>query len=192
MKFSRLALTLLCAALPLAQAAAPAPTNSPSGYILQGVPLVRQSYNACGPASLTEVLGYFGVSMTMDEVSRLTRPDDRSYMSAQAIVDFAPTVGMQARLYAGGTLQTVRQAIKNGLPLIALQAHVPQAGVVVPHWRVIVGYSDARRQVYLMDPLLGYVGMDYDDFSRVWANQRGQFAVMFPPALGKKVGQVIG
>ena len=163
-----------------------------SGYVLQGVPLVRQSYNACGPASITEVLGYFGLKIDMGQVSQLTRPDERAYMSGQAILSFAPLVGMQAKLYAGGNLNTVRSAIKNGLPIIALQSHIPQAGTVIPHWRVIVGYDDAKKAVYLMDPLLGYVGIGYNDFNRVWAAQRGQFAVMYPPKLAPTVKKAIG
>lgn len=186
-------LLLACAVLLAASSVdAAQPKNQPSGYILQGMPLVKQSYNACGPASITQVLGYFGLKVDMNQVSQLTRPDEKSYMSGQAIVDFAPLVGMQARLYAGGSLNTVRAAMKNGLPIIALQSHIPQTGTVIPHWRVIVGYDDAKGAVYLMDPLLGYVAMGYNDFNRVWADQRGQFAVMYPPKLGATVRRVIG
>lgn len=183
---------LLASAALIAGLSAQASAAPASGYILQGVPLVRQSYNACGPASITEVLGYFGLKVEMAQVSALTRPDDRAYMTGQAIVDFAPRVGMQARLYSGGTLNTVRSAIRSGLPIIALQDHIPEAGKVIPHWRVVVGYDDAKQAVYLMDPLLGYVGMGYADFSRVWAAQRGQFAVMYPPKLAATVKKAVG
>ncbi|SEI72230.1 Peptidase_C39 like family protein [Deinococcus reticulitermitis] len=165
---------------------------APAGYVLSGMPLVRQTYNACGPASIAQVLGYFGLEVSQGEISRLTRPNDRAYMTAQAIVDFAPLVGMEARLYAGGSLATVRAAIGRGLPLIALQSHIPEPGKVIPHWRVIVGYHDEDRQVYVMDPLLGYVALSYTDFNRVWADQRGQFAVLYPPALAATVKKVIG
>lgn len=156
------------------------------------MPLVHQTYNACGPASISQVLGYYGLNVSQADISRVTRASETSYMSAQAIVNFAPLVGMEARLYAGGSLSTVRAAIKNGLPLIALQSHIPQAGKVIPHWRVIMGYDDSAQLVYLMDPLLGYVTIGYADFNRVWADQRGQFAVMYPPRLSATVKKVIG
>lgn len=154
--------------LALALGVSPALAAPASGYVLDGVPLVRQTYNACGPASIAQVLGYYGLSLSQQEISRQTRASDRSYMTAQAIVDFAPQVGLGARLYSGGSLQTVRAAIKHGLPLIALQSHIPQPGKVIPHWRVVVGYDDAARLVYLMDPLLGYVALGFADFDRVW------------------------
>lgn len=163
-----------------------------SGYVLSGMPLVYQTYNACGPASITQVLGYYGIQKSLSEVSRATRKTERSYMSAQAIVNYAPTVGMEARLYTGGSLQTVRNAIVNRLPLIALQSYIKPDGTVIPHWRVVVGYDDARKQVYLMDPLLGYVLMSYDGFTRVWADQRGQFAAMYPVSLRQQVREVLG
>ncbi|MFT2718607.1 C39 family peptidase [Deinococcus sp. A31D244] len=199
MTFSaRLLLTLLCAALlPTGLAASPA-TQPPAqaakvpGYVLQGMPLVRQSYNACGPASITQVLAYFGRQVSMADVSRQTRPSDRSYMTAQAIVNYAPKVGMQARLFTGGNLNTIRSAIRAGLPIIALQSHITDTGTVIPHWRVLVGYNDATGQVYIMDPLLGYVAMRYSDMDRVWTDQRGQFAVLYPPTLAGTVRKVIG
>lgn len=163
-----------------------------SGYVLSGMPLVYQTYNACGPASITQVLGYYGIQKSLSEVSRATRKTERSYMSAQAIVNYAPKVGMEARLYTGGSLQTVRNAIVNRLPLIALQSYIKPDGTVIPHWRVVVGYDDARKHVYLMDPLLGYVLMSYDDFTRVWADQRGQFAAMYPVSLRQQVREVLG
>ncbi|WP_232337950.1 C39 family peptidase [Deinococcus arboris] len=165
---------------------------TPPGYVLKGMPLVRQTYNACGPASLTQVLGYFGLKVNMADVSRQTRPTERSYMSAQAIVRFAPQVGMEARLYSGGNLNTVKAAIRSGLPVIALQSHITAAGQVIPHWRVLVGYNDQSGQVYIMDPLLGYVAMRYSDMARVWADQHGQFALMYPPKLATTVKKVIG
>lgn len=186
MPFLRVILTLFV----LGTAAAAAPT--PTGYVLQGMPLVRQTYNACGPASISQVLAYFGLTVSQAEVSRHTRATERSYMTAQAIVTFAPKVGMEARLYSGGSLDTVRAAIRRGLPLIALQSHITAQGQVIPHWRVVSGYDDATRVVYLMDPLLGYVKMGYADFTRVWADHHGQFAVMYPPKLSGTVTEAIG
>ena len=37
-----------------------------------------------------------------------------------------------------------------------------------------------------------YVAMGYDDMNRVWADQRGQFAVLYPPSMAAKVKSVIG
>lgn len=165
--------------------------NLPSGYVLQGTVLVRQIYNACGPARITQVLEYYGIRITQAAVSAQTRPTSRSHMTARAIVDDAPQVGMEARLFRGGSVQTVRMAIRNGLPLIVLQTHV-SAGRKIPHWRVASGFDDDRRLVYIMDPLLGYVTMPYADFERVWADHQGTFAVLYPPALRDVVRRAIG
>ncbi|ACO45838.1 putative Peptidase C39, bacteriocin processing [Deinococcus deserti VCD115] len=183
----RVFVLLIFLILGTAHAAAPVP-----GYVLSGMSLVRQTYNACGPASITQVLAYFGLKMNMADVSRRTRPSETSYMTAEAIVRFAPQVGMEARLFTNGSLSIVKSAIKSGLPIIALQSHITDAGKVIPHWRVVVGYNDPTGQVYLMDPLLGYVSMGYADFARVWADQRGQFAVLYPPQLAATVRKVVG
>lgn len=164
----------------------------PAGYLLSGVPLVWQTYNACGPASVTEVLGYFGLSMRLADVSRLTRPHERAYMTAEAIVGFAPQVGMEAKLYVGGSIPTVRKSIQAGIPLIVLQDLVLPSGTIIPHWRVVVGYDDAAKTVYLMDPFLGYVLMQQSDFLRAWTPHRGQFALLYPPAMRDIVKRSVG
>ncbi|CAM3649389.1 C39 family peptidase [Deinococcus frigens] len=184
----RISLALLFVAVAPAQAA----QAPPPGYVLSGMPLIRQSYNACGPASLTQVLRYYGLNVDMATVSRFTRPSETSYMTAQAILDFAPRVDMEARLYSGGSINTMRTAIRNGFPVIALQTYVSPSGQVIPHWRVVVGFNDASAQAYLMDPLLGYVAMGYADFARVWADHHGQFALVYPPKFSATVRKVIG
>lgn len=189
---SFLALTLGAAlSVSAGPARAAAPAAVPTGYVLSGLPLVPQTYNACGPASIAQVMGYFGVAVTQQQVSVLTRKTPQSYMTAQALVNYAPRVGMNARLYASGTLAVVRTAVQNRLPLIALQ-DVTWQGHVVPHWRVIAGYDDAAQRVYLMDPLLGYVTISYAEFTRVWKVHRGQFAVIYPPAWHPLVLKVLG
>lgn len=168
-----------------------AANRAPTGFILSGVPLVRQTFNACGPASLTEVLAYYGISIELSTMSRLTRRTERSYMTAQAILDVAPTFGLEAQLYSGGSIQTIRQAIRVGLPLIALQNQPLASGQTVAHWRVVIGYDDASRTVYVMDPLLGYIAIPQQDFLTMWTPQRGQFAVMYPPTWRTTVRQAL-
>jgi hypothetical protein len=43
-----------------------------------------------------------------------------------------------------------------------------------------------------MDPLLGYVRMGYPDFTRVWADHQGQFAVLYPPEWRAAVTKAVG
>lgn len=159
-----------------AQAVAPAP----SGYVLSGMPSIHQTYNACGPASIAQVLGYFGVPMSQQQVSALTRASDRSYMTATNLVRFAPMVGMNARWYRGGSLSSVRSAVSHALPLIVLQ-EITWKSHSVAHWRVVTGYDDARGRVYLMDPLLGPVTVPFAEFLRGWSVHQGQFAALYPP-----------
>ena len=163
-------------AVPANQAA----QGAPVGYVLMGMPLVVQSYNACGPASITQVLNYFGVPVKMKEVSLATRPTERSYMTAQAILDYVPSQGLEAKLYRGGSVQALRAAVTMRLPLIVLQ-NQKLDGKTFPHWRVAVGFDDARREVYVLDPLLGSLKMPYQRFEEAWASHDGLFAVVYPP-----------
>ena len=174
-------LTLLSSGPGLAVGVPVLPESVPTGYVLSGMPSIHQTYNACGPASIAQVLGYFGVRISQQQVSALTRASDRSYMTAQALVSYAPQVGMNARWYRGGSLGSVRSAVRHSLPLIVLQ-EVTWKSHSVAHWRVVTGYDDARGRVYLMDPLLGPVTVSFAEFLNGWSVHQGQFAALYPPA----------
>ena len=53
----------------------PTPTNTPTpeplptSHILEGMGVVRQSFNNCGPANLTQTLNYWGYDITQEEVA---------------------------------------------------------------------------------------------------------------------------
>src|SRR4051812_15008199 len=61
----------------VASVAAPAPpvNPSPESLRLPGFQYIRQTLNNCGPASIAEVLHYWGVERTQDDVRVVLRPD---------------------------------------------------------------------------------------------------------------------
>ena len=154
------------------------------------VPLISQTYNACGPASMAQVIRYFGGQISQQDISRLTRQSDRSYMSAQQLLDYAPVAGMNARMFSGGTLEMAEQLTARGFPLIVLQ-HITWNRQTVPHWRVVSGVDRARGGVYLVDPLQGRLWMPAETFERSWKPTRGQFALMYPPELELNLALVL-
>lgn len=157
---------------------------------LQGVPLIHQTYNACGPAALVETLGYWGIHVPLATVSAATRPNDRAYMTAAAIPPLAAQYGLEARLYRNGRVDVIRALLLQGVPVIAL-TWLQQVGKI-PHWRVITGFDDGTRRLFVHDPLLGFVSISYDDFTALWATQGTLFAVLYPPSLHRRIIQAIG
>ena len=163
-------------------AARPAYVTSAS---LPGMPLVRQGYNQCGPASLQMILAYWGLGMDQTDIGRLTKPDPRAYMGVTAIASFASSVGLASLTVHGATLNMIRALVAQGIPVLALSYfNTPGA---VPHWRVISGFDDAKETLMVHDPLAGYIAIRYSDFETLRGGLGGIIAAVYPPTYSRRV-----
>ncbi|MBZ9714419.1 C39 family peptidase [Deinococcus multiflagellatus] len=162
---------------PGAHAASPPPRVTATDLAM---PLVRQTYNACGPASLEMLLGYWGLKVPQAVISPQVRPSPTAYTPVNTIAPFAAQYGLQTLLVSHATVNTVRSLLARKVPSLLL-TDLKTPGKV-PHWRVASGFNDARRAVNFHDPLLGHVAIGYDDLQQLWANHQGLLVVLYPPA----------
>lgn len=169
-----------------AQAASPRPL----ALTLQGLPLVRQTYNACGPASVAMALGYYGVEVPLEGVSRATRATPTSYMRSEAIAPFVRRYGLDATRVRHANINTVRWLLAAGYPVIVLQ-WLRQPGQI-PHFRVVRAFDDGAGRFVLNDPLLGAVQVSYADFTTLWSLYGQELIVVHPPTDGARVARLAG
>ena len=123
--------TLLAARAPLAHAqrtaarpGAGASTVAPSRASGALGPLmnIAQTWNNCGPASLAEVLAYWGISRTQGQIQAILRVDGPARgMTPYGVPGYARSLGMRALVGVGGTEALVKALISNGFPVIVSQ-----------------------------------------------------------------------
>src|ERR671930_2157972 len=123
--------TLLAAHAPLAhaqgttaRAGAGAGTVAPSRTSGALGPLIYipQTWNNCGPASLAEVLAYWGISRTQGQIQAVLRVDGPTRgMTPYGVLGYARSLGMQALMGVAGTEALVKALISNGFPVIVSQ-----------------------------------------------------------------------
>jgi hypothetical protein len=121
--------TLLAARAPLAHAEG-APARAGAGIVApshaRGAlgPLVNiaQTWNNCGPASLAEVLAYWGISRTQGQIQAVLRVDGPTRgMTPYGVPGYARSLGMRALVGVDGTEALVKALISNGFPVIVSQ-----------------------------------------------------------------------
>lgn len=187
---ARLAIALLTAALATllaAQAAAAAPgggTRLPSRYVIPNVPLWQQQQAlGCGAASAQMVMDYWGPFIDQREVYNAARTwqgtavgdlaragqfSDLSWPAGDnfpSVADWGYTerpLGYAGFFYGQSApwLDKLKAVIAQGYPVICLTDWLP--GVYGPHYRVVVGYDDAKGVVYLNDPWCRDLKSDMD------------------------------
>ena len=176
----------------VAPATAPAPAVAdalavpvaPTGERASLGPLyhITQTFNNCGPASVAEVLRYWGVVRTQGQVQAVLRADGNPRgMVPYDVPAYARSLGLDALMGTRGDDGLVKALVANGFPVIVSQ-WVSTADHV-GHYRPIEGFDDARGVFISADPYLGpnhQIG--YEEFDQIWATNNGRFMVLYPPS----------
>lgn len=170
----------------------------PEQKILSGGTHVFQTFNNCGPASLSMVLSYFDQHITQDSLGRELRPyqnaqgnnDDKS-VTLQEIASKAEELGYVAYHRPAGTMELVQQFIAKDIPVITRTWLSPEEDI--GHYRVIKGYDMSRRRLTQDDSLQGKnVEYSYDDFTIIWRAFNYEFLVLVPPEKRLEVEHILG
>ena len=111
---------------------APSRVAGSVGYL----PHIWQTYNNCGPSSVSEVLSYWGVYRTQYQAQLVLRADNNPRgMAVYGVPAYARSVGMRALVGVGGAPRVLKALVSNGFPVIVNQAY--SAPAPTRHYRPI-------------------------------------------------------
>lgn len=179
------------AASATATPARPALAAIPAAKRIGPLAFISQTLNNCGPASIAEVLGYYGVQRTQAQVASVLRPNLPDYgMSLYGVPFYAESVGMSASGGVSGNAQLIKAFVANGLPVIVAD-QVSRADAT-RHFRPIDGYDDNGAWFIGSDPYLGpNHQISYADFDDIWRISGGRWVVIYPPAKQELVDAIV-
>ena len=182
----------------------PAPTATfaplPPQHRLQGMGVVKQTFNNCGPANLTQTLNYLGNDITQTEVADYLKPnpEDRN-VSPWQIADYVNerTPGFNAVARSGGTLEMVKRFVAAGYPVVIEKGYeLPDSGWW-GHYLTVYGYDDQKQELYTQDSYLGpFDGSgridSYEDIEKYWQQFNYTFYVVYRPEQEEEVAAILG
>jgi len=179
----------------------PTPTPLPERIILEGMGSVRQSFNNCGPANLTQVLNWYGYDITQEAVASYLKPnsEDRNvspwqiadYVNEQTFNEF------RAITRSNGTLELIKQFIAAGYPVVIEKGYtLPETGWY-GHYLTVYGYDDALQEFYSKDTYLGPFDGNgrvdsYDVYREQWQAFNYTFYVVYRPEQEAEVMDILG
>lgn len=188
----------------------PAPTNTPaptptpmplpSRVLLEGMGVVKQSFNNCGPANLTQVLNWYGSEITQEDVASYLKPnpEDRN-VSPWQISDYVneQMPGYKAITRSGGDLEMIKRFLAAGFPVVIEKGYeLPESGWW-GHYLTVYGYDDDLEELYSQDSYLGpFDGSgrtdSYRDFLPFWQQFNNTFYVVYRPEQEETVKSLMG
>ncbi len=159
-----------------------AASDMPAAASLGPLVNIPQTYNNCGPATVAEVLAYWGIARTQGQVQAALRVDGSIVgMTPYGVPSYARDLGLRTLIGVGGNAALIKHFVQNRLPVIVHQ--VVSLNDSTGHWRPVEAYDDTQGVFVTSDTYLGAgYRLAYDTFARLWAQRGYAFTVLYPAA----------
>lgn len=174
--------------------------------LLKGINPVPETWNNCGPATLSMALSFYRVSVSQADIAAVVKPSssDKNVMPYEMVNYVNDQTQMRALSRIGGTLDTLRSLLSAGFPVIIEKGFEPanlNKGWM-GHYNLVLGYDDAKQQFTTQDSYLlisqkdlqksaGFV-LPYSFIEDNWRAFDFQFIVVYPPEKENDVLNAIG
>jgi hypothetical protein len=164
----------------------PSPVPIPSQKILDNDYHIFQTFNNCGPASLSMALSYYGINVSQKVLGDSLRPyqisngdnDDKS-VTLSELSEKAKEYGFTTFHRPSGHVELIKGFIAIDIPVITRTTTKP--GEDIGHFRVIKGYNDTTKTIVQDDSLQGKnLNYGYSDFENLWEKFNYEYLVLVP------------
>ena len=184
----------------------PSPTSTPK-IVLEIPPMEKtlpggyhtfQTFNNCGPASLSMALSYYGIDTTQKELGEVLRPyqnpqgdnDDKS-VTLMELGEKAKEYGFIYYHRPNGSIELIKLFITYDIPVIART--ITKEGEDIGHYRVIKGYNENAGELIQDDSLQGKdLSYTFDAFNTLWKAFNYEYLVLAKPEQEKLVEVILG
>ena len=148
----------------------------PPSHTIDTVPFSKQQQFYCGPTTLSEVFGYYGVDATPKDIApKLFIPNKEGSLQLEMVsatrqYGFLPYTER-------GTLSTIMALVSDNIPIIVFQNLSIQ---ILPQWHyaVVIGFNSQKGTVTLHTGVTENHEMSLELFERTWG--RGNYWYMAP------------
>jgi tetratricopeptide (TPR) repeat protein len=172
--------------------------KEPGNYSLLTNPKhIYQTFNNCGPATLSMILSWYGRDVGQKELGDKMRPyqntegdnDDKTIFTYE-FVDWTKEYGFDAIDRVNGDIELLKSFTANDIPVVVKTwLHV---GEDIGHFRIIRGFDEAK-QVIIQDD--SYEGpnkkISYYDFLSMWQPFNYAYIIVYTPDKADLVSAII-
>jgi tetratricopeptide (TPR) repeat protein len=185
------------ASTPTAPPTSAAPTSPPDLPASMGsVGLVHeyQTWNNCGPATISMALSYFGLTDGQAVAARFLKPDpDDKNVGPEELAEYARLRGLQAVVRVNGDVNRLRALLAVGMPVIVETWFVPEPGDEMGHYRVLTGFSEGEGAFTAHDSYNGPgVSLTTDELDRLWRVFNRVYVPVYRADQAEAVAAVLG
>lgn len=157
-----------------------------------------QTFNNCGPATLSMILSWYGKNVSQKELGDKMRPfqiasgdnDDKTIFTYE-FVDWAKEYGLEAAGRVNGDIDLLKTFTANGIPVVVKTWLHPNEDI--GHFRIVRGFDESK-QVIIQDD--SYEGpnkkISYYDFLSMWQPFNYAYVIVYKSDQKDLVEAIIG
>ena len=167
----------------------PVPSPLPDHVFLPGVRHEYQSWNNCGPATLSMALSYWGWQGDQRPIAGFAKPNprDKNVMPYELAEFVSKETGLNVITRVGGDQDLLKRLIAAGFPVIVEKGlEGPGFDGWMGHYQLLAGYDDALGRYNAYDSYEGdfsdgnSLPVGYDVIDDYWRHFNYQYLVIYP------------
>ncbi|MBI3971274.1 MAG: C39 family peptidase [Chloroflexi bacterium] len=155
-----------------------------------------QTWNNCGPATITMATSIFGRKETQTHAASFLKPNpEDKNVRPDELVAYVKTLGLQAEARVGGDLHRLKQLLANGVPVVVEVWIAPEPNDWMGHYRLLAGYDDRAGQFIAYDSIKApgvNLLQPYTSFDEDWRVFNRTYIPVYGSDKAGVVGQILG
>lgn len=168
----------------------------PPATKLEGISHQWQTWNNCGPATITMTASYFGRAQGQTQAMNFmkTNPNDKN-VRPDEMVAYVRSLGLQADWRAGGDRKRLQQLLANGIPVVVELGYTPEPNDWMGHYRLLVGYDDGTGKFVAYDSVEKpgvNLSQPYGKFDEDWRIFNRTYIPVYRPEQAQLVDRILG
>ncbi|HET7770723.1 MAG TPA: C39 family peptidase, partial [Chloroflexota bacterium] len=155
-----------------------------------------QTWNNCGPATITMATSYFGRPEMQAQAATVLKPNPNDKnVGVDELAAYARSLGLRADNLYLGDLTKLKRLVTNGVPVVISMWYTPHPNDGLGHYRLLTGYDDAAQQLIFHDSFqapgvnlrIGYAAFDND-----WRVYQRAYMPVYSPEKADVVAAIVG
>ena len=178
-----------------------APRNSPPPSArIYGLLHQQQTWNNCGPATITMALSYYGWRRDQAFAADRLKPnrEDKNVSPEELAAFVNEESAVKAIVRMGGTIELLKRLVANEFPVVIETGAMFEAYDWIGHYRALIAYDDAYDLFYFFDSFLGVgesaqgVSISYAEVDAHWRAFNRTFVVVYEPQRESLLRELLG
>lgn len=190
-------------AAPTSPPATPTAVPRAPTVALAGLRHEWQTWNNCGPATLSYNLSYFGSPLRQEAVRQATRPNkEDKNVNPDELAAFAQSQGYHAIVRVDGSAEQLRTLVASGIPVMVETWLEPKPNDGMGHYRLVTGYDDATREWIVYDSYVSHgisksdpyrgIRIPYQELADLWRVFNRTYLIVYTDELVPPVEAILG